>query len=370
MPPMSNEPTITNHSSTPRPSVPVGAAPPPGFLQNPTVQVVLPWLTSIAFHAAIVILAIILIRSIPAIRKLIVVEQVIIPDTNLVDAPDAGGVPNPGINNAPDRKAMQDVDPSVTESNDVFNKKSDTLAAAINEGSADLQSNFTPIGFAGKSSGTNTGLKKKGLGDGGGGLAAFGEPGGGGGGLFKGTGRRDGGNVRKVVYVCDASGSMDTNKVWDVLIDQLRKSIDGLGASQSFNLIFFQAGAPVIVNKEGLMRSTKATRQRSYDAIKKVSRAGQTNPIPALREAFRQDPELIQLLTDAEFTGDASSDDVVRTIRQLNAERVAAGRQKISVNTYLLVSNELTEAERAPMKQIAEENNGRFYYVKVDDLFN
>jgi von Willebrand factor type A domain len=338
------------------------------FLANPTVQKILPWASSLALHAGIIIFAVLLVKTVQVIREQIAVEQVLIPDTNLVDSPDAGGVPNPGINNEPDRAARQDIDPSVTESESVFDRKSDTLQAAISEGSADQQSNFTPIGFASKTSGAVTGLKTKGLGSGGGDLAPFGERGGGGGGLFKGTGRRDGGNIKRVIFVCDASGSMDSSKVWDVLEDQLKKAVDVLRPSQSFNVMFFQSGDPSVVDKSGLMRATPANKQRAYQAIAKTTRSGITNPLPAIREAFKQDPELIQLLTDAQFTGEAEPKEIIAEIARLNAERAAAGKQKVLVNTYLLVSQELSDEEQQTMKQIADENGGRYVYVKASDL--
>jgi hypothetical protein len=56
------------------------------------------------------------------------------------------------------------------------------------------------------------------------------------------------------------------------------------------------------------------------------------------------------------------------SIRKLNDDRAELGKQRIAVNTYLLVNSDLNDDEQQTMKQIADENGGRYIYVKAVDL--
>jgi len=198
----------------------------------------------------------------------------------------------------------------------------------------------------------------RGMGGEGGRLAPLGATGGGGGGLFKGMGKRDGGNARKVVYLCDATGSMFAH-VDQLLLRELRKSVGKLSRSQSFNVMFFRDGEPVSVDPRQLMPATTANKERAFKLFGEVQFRGRTDPVPGLEAAFRQKPELIQLLSDAQFY---DPDAVLKAIRRLNADK------RVAINTYLLVTTELGEAEQRTMKQIAEENGGRYYYVRASEL--
>src|SRR5580658_9097358 len=86
---------------------------PVNFWQQHWVQSILPFMTSLALHAAIIIIAIATYQAISAIStgggaK----EQIIIPDATLVMGADVGGIPNPGMGHDADRKVSQADDPS------------------------------------------------------------------------------------------------------------------------------------------------------------------------------------------------------------------------------------------------------------------
>lgn len=83
-------------------------------------------------------------------------------------------------------------------------------------------------------------------------------------------------------------------------------------------------------------------------------------PLPALRQAFAQRPQVIYFLTDGEFNNFASYDEVVAEIAKLNAE------QKVLVHTILLMSDDI-KAEAA-LRKIAAGNSGVFKQVSDDDL--
>ena len=86
-------------------------APPVGFWQQPWAQNVLPFLTSLAVHAAIVVLAVVLIQVTRVIiRQVKAQEQTVVPEVALSDG-DPGGPPYASMNNNPFLKPLQDARP-------------------------------------------------------------------------------------------------------------------------------------------------------------------------------------------------------------------------------------------------------------------
>ena len=333
---------------------------PQTFWQRPIVQQLVPWGTSLLFHLAVIGLGLLVYKTAEVILRSVRQEQIVIPDTNLVEQADAGGVPNPGINADPTRAAAQGADEIVKDSNDWAKRKSDTLVANLTQGSADQKADVTPIGVAAKTSGSVTGLTDRG--NGGGTLAPFG-PAGAGGGQGKGLFGLPGGNVRRVAYVCDASGSM-IGTLQTLLNNELHHAIEGLRLSQSFNVIFFQNDEPAVVQKGSLLIATPKNKQAAYDFLARYEVKGSTNPIPALAEAFAMKPELVFVLTDGAFD---EPEKVVASLAKLNAEK------KVHVNTILFVSTDDTtndaikDAERT-MTQIATDNGGTYKLVRASDL--
>src|SRR6476620_4283862 len=78
--------------------LPLGAdtiAPHLTFWQLPWVQNLLPLLTSIVIHLAIIIVALLIGGAVQQMSKLVVQEQIVVPDASFTDGP-VGGIPNPG----------------------------------------------------------------------------------------------------------------------------------------------------------------------------------------------------------------------------------------------------------------------------------
>lgn len=344
--------------------------PAPPFFQRPLVQQLVPLLTSFTFHLAIIIIASLLIIALPRVRVRPPVEQVIIPDTNLVEGANAGGVPNPGINDDPTRGARQN-DSRIASENDWATKKSDTLVANLTQGAADTKQNVTPIGVGQQSSASVTGLTQRGQSTGGG-LAPFGPPGGGGG-SGKGLFGIPGGNVKKVVYVCDISGSMMGLR--RTLLDiELKRAVDSLNVTQAFNIILFrdagdERGEPyVAMSSTSLMLATAKNKGYAADFIGRYDLRGMSDPIPAFKAAFPMKPELIFLLTDGELL---EPEKVIQTLAELNVSK------KVKINTILLLSTDADQASRErsiaeegeqTMKQIAQMHGGTFKLVRPADL--
>src|SRR5205823_7687958 len=124
-------------------------------------------------------------------------------------------------------------------------------------------------------------------------------PGGGGGGpgpKFMGIGA--GGNVRTIVFICDASGSMmQKRRALDV---ELKKAIDKLRPIQAFNVIFFN-DKPQALTSGQLIFATPDNKRKAYSFIDETNFHFQSVVITSLELAFRQKPQLIYLLTDGDF---------------------------------------------------------------------
>lgn len=153
----------------------------------------------------------------------------------------------------------------------------------------------------------------------------------------------------RVVYVCDASGSMVTK--FDDLRAEIRKSIRNLRPTQFFNVIFFQDVART-ASEARLLPATDENKGKVNLWLDKISAHGQTDPIPALRKAFGYRPDVLYLLTDGDFP---DSHQVMQAIRQLNVGQ----RSKIHTIAYFDRGEEYEKV----LKQIATENGGTFRYV-------
>ena len=89
-----------------------------------------------------------------------------------------------------------------------------------------------------------------------------------------------GGNARKVIFVCDATGSM-LNKM-PTLKQQLENAIHDLKPIQSFNVIFFYDGPKLLAcDPEHMIMATPANQQKVQAFLDNVTPTGQTDPFPA-----------------------------------------------------------------------------------------
>ena len=336
------------------------------FAQQPMVQNVLPFVTSLAVHLGIVIVAWVLWDNRGAIQR-VIEEQIIVPDAAIVEGADVGGIPNPGLGGDPTRAAAQDITADVTASDSWSDRKSETLQANLMGGGETESTADTIIGVgaAGSASIQSTGQGTGGGGsDGSGQIAPFGVPGGGGGIGPKANFVGISGNARRVVYVCDATGTMLGLK-FKLLQKQLYKAIDILKPIQGFNVIFFKGGDS---NAEWsnpfadeLVVANPQNKQKVRQYIDQFQVVGKgTNPLPALQAAFAQKPQLVYFLTDGEFNNVVGYEQVLAEVRKLN------GDKSVKVNTIAFMSDD-PKAEEA-LQKMARENGGRFVKVSDRDL--
>jgi hypothetical protein len=139
---------------------------------------------------------------------------------------------------------------------------------------------------------------------------------------------------KRIVYVCNASGSMAT--VFDSIRIELRKSIDSLMPIESFDIIFFQEQGFRAADDKALVPAVPDGKRRAYAFMDDMHPKGEANPIPALELAFKLEPDVIYLLTVGDFTG-PGNDRVVKFCQEKNK----AGKTKI--NTIALVAKDARE---------------------------
>jgi len=335
------------------------------FWQQPMVQNVLPFVTSLAVHLGIILVGFLTFAGYQAAKQ-IVEEQIIVPEAAIVEGAEVGGIPTPGLGGDPTRAAAQDEIPDASPDSQSFAQRpSETLNNALMGGSEEQTQADALIGPSLASLSRGTGSGEGPGGPAAGGVAApFGMPGGGGGigppAGFVGIS----GNARRVVYICDATGTMLGLK-FELLKKQLHTAIDKLKPIQFFNVIFFKGGDsdkewanPFGRELEGAKPSVK---QRATEFIETFQVLGKgTNPLPALRLAFAQKPQLVYFLTDGQFDNVVSYEQVLAEVRRLNADK------SVKVNTIAFMSED-PKAEQA-LETMAKENGGTFKKVTEKDL--
>lgn len=326
---------------------PLGPAVHLGFWRLPVVQNFLPLATSVVFHLVLILLG---IATYQVVKKTVQVvqEQVIIPESTMADSGPPGGVVHPGAGLDPTRDAAQDLKETSDTSN-WANKASNNLDQAALGGS-EADSSMIAVG-ANTSSGGKGGLA--GLGDNTGQLAPFGVPGGGSGSAPRSSFLGVGGNARRIVYVCQASGSMLS--VFGDLKYKLKESIEALKPIQSFDVIFFADQNTFALDSTALLAAGPDNKRKAYAFIDNIVTHGQTNPIQAINLSLALHPELIYVLTDG-FYGVSSFNDVV------NAFRAGNPNKKAHVNCLYLESDEDPKLVQV-LKQIATENGGQMKVI-------
>jgi len=307
-----------------------------------------PFLSSLFVHAAVIGLGYAFLTTAEKIYKNLTQEQVIIPDSTLAESGPAGGIPNPGLGDDPNRAAAQDALDVAVASQGWAERPSQTLTQTLMGDNKDTQADSViSIGGAaaiGRSTGAGSSSPD------GAQLAPFGVPGGGAGALgprvsFIGVG----GNARRIVYLVDASGSMIDAR--ERLKAALASSIDKLVPIQEFNIVIFSDGDMVSLQKGAMLRASTANKRKAFAWIEeKYTVSGSTEPMSAIRAAFALKPELIYVLTDG-FDQIASFDDVKDEFVKQNQVG------KVKVNTLLIRSRSDPELEKV-MQQIAEKNGG------------
>lgn len=169
------------------------------------------------------------------------------------------------------------------------------------------------------------------------------------------------GDALRVVFVCDASGSMMDRL--PRLQEQLRFSIEHLAPVQWFNVIFFQNSRAIAADAHQLIQALPGNVERIEKLLPTISARGSSNPLTAIRLAFAQRPQVVYLLTDGDFedvAGGITDRQITDAISRLNTHGA------VRVNTILFISDmrdlqqEDARGGRAVLQKIARENDGTF----------
>ncbi len=331
------------------------------FWQHPFVQNVMPLLTSLVLHLAIIVIAVTSFKVIQAV-KLIVKDQVNIAESTVDQGPE-GGIPHPGLGGDPNRDAAQDKFLDVPKDSQGINDKpgKDLATALSGGGSGDSGDSVIGVAINGAGMGSGKGAGS-GRGDGtgsgggdGGPLAPFGVPGGGGGNGPKSTFVGVSGYAKKIVYVLDATGSMSTS--FDSLKVQLRAAVSGLRPPQSFNIIFINDKNPPPL-APALLFTTPENKRKADEYVDTFAARGGTEPLPALEKAFAMQPDMIFLLIDPSDFPDKPK--ILELVNKQNA------KAKIKLNIIAFEGKD-PENEKF-LKDLAAQSGGVYKFVNEKEL--
>jgi hypothetical protein len=156
-----------------------------------------------------------------------------------------------------------------------------------------------------------------------------------------------------IAYVCDASGSMMAKM--SALKLELSRAIMKLRPWQEFSVIFFQDEQPTLLSPS-LVRAIPENKAAALAFLDGVATNGRTDPIPGIRKAFAQHPQIMFLLTDGDFP---QNDAVLAEIHRLEKQ------EHVVIHTIAFTDSDNHDVEYLSLlKQVAKETGGTF--KKVD----
>ncbi|MHC4991777.1 MAG: hypothetical protein ACYTGC_12430 [Planctomycetota bacterium] len=164
-------------------------------------------------------------------------------------------------------------------------------------------------------------------------------------------------NARRIAYVIDASGSLISSL--QVVIDEMRRSLQELTPRQEFSIIFFQQDRALVLPPEGSMRQGRhAEKVRALEWIdRNVIPNGNSNPLPALEAALRMKPDVIFLLSD-NITGagqyEIDQRELLARLDELNPRVGRSQRRRTRINCIQFLDPDPLDTLRV----IAREHGG------------
>ena len=283
------------------------------------VLTVLPWCISVALHALLITLAAFVIYAIHSAE-----DHDFVSLTSFEDRRAEGAV-------EPEMPALVPVERSDLPTPEVeFDRAQADLTRLNAEFSRPAAADLSIVGIGGQSKGGLDGWHMLSGGEGGGPKATF-------------FGQR--GRGQRIIYVIDRSGSMADS--FDFLRKELKRSISELHHAQKFHVILFNDGF-VEMSTERLVPAIGVNKRRCFQFLDQIHPGGMTDPIPAMKQAFRKNPDLIFFLTDGEF-----SDALLGELRTWNRKE----KVKIFTLAYVYASGSKL------LKRIAAEHGGTYTFV-------
>jgi biopolymer transport protein ExbD len=305
-----------------------------------TALALLPWSISILAHAALVVLAFFVIWAVMADRAQ---EKIVVPELTLSEH-----ATQPFTSPTQQRVTRESRTRSIADAQAPNPSLSEAMKVKLNTigiaGGAAEAGFFNPIGTIGDDDNTF-------------------------------VGERIGGNVRSVVFVVDASGSLlDT---FPFVILELKKTVRNLSEKQSFTIVFFQGdkAVEVPVPRTGMKPATTEVKQRVIEWIDpangNIQPRGGTNPLPGMQQALRYRPQLMYLLSDNITGGGTGATQYEIEQQRLldEVQRANSGNTKINTIQFLY-PDPLAQVpgKQGTLEQIAERTGGRYKFVDAAEL--
>ena len=177
------------------------------------------------------------------------------------------------------------------------------------------------------------------------------------------------GNAKSVVYVVDASGSLVDTLPY--VLAELRRSVMRLSAKQEFTVLFFQGKNVLQIPPAGLRQATDINKQNAAQWIDpnagNLFASGQSDPLPAIKQALNYDPDLLFLLTDNLAANQHTPQDEQALLEQITI----ANRAQTAIHAIQFLYRDAAENDPAYvplLKRLAMQHHGKYTFIDAKDL--
>lgn len=180
-----------------------------------------------------------------------------------------------------------------------------------------------------------------------------------------------GGNVKRLVLIVDATGSLMAE--FPFVLAELKRTVNDLNERQSFTIIFFTGEKVIEVPPAGLKFADPQTKANVIKWIdpeaRNVTPVGK-NPVAAveaIRAALRYKPDLMFLLSD----NIAGTGQYELNTKTLLDEIKRANTSKTKINTIQFIEEDpsIRYGQKATLELIAEQSGGTYRFVPATELF-
>lgn len=170
-----------------------------------------------------------------------------------------------------------------------------------------------------------------------------------------------GGKGTKFMYVFDRSDSMGGAPLRAAKAELIR-SLEVLDDLHQFNILFYSGDYQLWRTGKRLIFATPTEKNNAVRFIESMPAQGGTRHFEPLLEAVAHRPDVIFFLTDGEMQDDLTAGQL-RSIERANS--VGRGAK---INVIQFGSGGLTDPPSRSLQQLAEQNDGQYRYINVQEL--